>query len=55
MAISRDYKTYAEFYRFKLDRKNVNKYLSHAIDIFEECDADGWVKNVKWNFFDTYP
>jgi len=42
--LGRDYALYAELYRKKGDFSKTRENLNKAIEIYEECGADGWVK-----------
>ena len=39
-----DYALYAKFFERKGDLAKAKETLNKAIEIFEECGADGWVK-----------
>jgi class 3 adenylate cyclase/tetratricopeptide (TPR) repeat protein len=45
--LGRDYDLYAELFKRKGDRLKARENLGKAIEIFEECGADGWVEKYK--------
>jgi class 3 adenylate cyclase/tetratricopeptide (TPR) repeat protein len=45
--IGRDYALYAELFIRKGDQSKAKENLNKAIEIFEECGADGWVKKYE--------
>jgi tetratricopeptide (TPR) repeat protein len=42
--LGRDYTLYADFLKRKGDQRKANENLNKAIELFKECEADGWVK-----------
>jgi len=45
--LGKDYTLYAELFKRKGDRLKARENLSKAIEIFEECGADGWVEKYE--------
>jgi predicted ATPase len=45
--LAKDYALYAELFKRKGDLLKARENLSKAIDIFQECGADGWVKKYE--------
>ena len=45
--LARDYALYAEFHKQKGNQLKAKETLSKAIDIFKECDADGWAEKYE--------
>jgi class 3 adenylate cyclase/tetratricopeptide (TPR) repeat protein len=45
--LGRDYALYAEWFRRKGDQMKFKENLNRAIDILNECGADGWVKKYE--------
>ena len=44
--LGKDYALYAEFFKRKDDTTKAKKNLKHAIEIYRECGADGWVEKT---------
>jgi len=42
-----DYAFYAELFKRKGDQSKAKENLSKAIEIFNECGADGWMKKYE--------
>jgi len=45
--LSKDYIIYAELFKRKNENVEAKKCLSQAIELYQECGADGWVKKYK--------
>jgi hypothetical protein len=45
--LGEDYTLYADLFKRKSDRLKAQENLGKAIDIFEGCGADGWVKKYE--------
>ena len=45
--LGRDYAVYSEFFKRKGDNTKAKENLTKAIEIFEECGADGWVRKYE--------
>jgi class 3 adenylate cyclase/AAA+ ATPase superfamily predicted ATPase len=45
--LARDYALFADWYKKKGDIEGAKGQLTKAIDLFEECGADGWVEMTK--------
>jgi class 3 adenylate cyclase/tetratricopeptide (TPR) repeat protein len=45
--LARDYTLYADFFKRKGDLSKAREKLTKAIEIFNECGADGWVKKYR--------
>ena len=45
--LSKDYIIYAELFKQKKENVEAKKCLSQAIELYQECGADGWVKKYK--------
>ena len=45
--LSMDYVVYAELFKLKKENVEAKKRLSQAIELYQECGADGWVKKYK--------
>jgi hypothetical protein len=45
--LGRDYALYAELFKRKGDQSKAEENLNKAIDILEECGADGWVEKYE--------
>jgi tetratricopeptide (TPR) repeat protein len=45
--LASDYRLYAELFKRKGDMPKAKENLIKAIEIFEECGADGWVKKTE--------
>lgn len=45
--LARDYTLYAELFKRKGDKPKAKENLIKAMEIFEECGADGWVKKTE--------
>ncbi|MGO9569689.1 MAG: AAA family ATPase, partial [Desulfomonilaceae bacterium] len=45
--LGRDHAVYAEVFKKKGDREKAKEQLGRAIDIYQECGADGWVKRAE--------
>ncbi len=45
--LGRDYALYADFFKRKADRFKAQENLGKSIEIFKECDADGWVEKYE--------
>jgi tetratricopeptide (TPR) repeat protein len=45
--LAKDYTLYAELFKRKGNHSKAGENLSRAIDIFNECGADGWVEKYK--------
>jgi hypothetical protein len=44
---ARDYALYAELFKRKGDLPKAKENLTKAINIFQECGADGWVEKYE--------
>lgn len=42
-----DYALYAELFKRKGDQSKATANMNKAIEIFSECDADGWVEKYE--------
>jgi hypothetical protein len=45
--LGKDYALYAELFRRRGDRLKAQENLGKAIEILEECGADGWVEKYQ--------
>jgi class 3 adenylate cyclase/tetratricopeptide (TPR) repeat protein len=45
-----DHALYADFFKKKGDTSKAKEQLTKAIDLFKECDADGWVTRTEKTF-----
>jgi tetratricopeptide (TPR) repeat protein len=45
--LGKDYALNTEFFKQKGDQSKAKENLNKAIEIFKECDADGWVKKTE--------
>jgi hypothetical protein len=45
--LGQDYALYAELYKRKKDQSRAKENLNKAIQIFNECSADGWVERYE--------
>ena len=45
--LARVYVLYADLFKRKGDQKKAKEHLGKAIEIFQECGADGWAKNYE--------
>ena len=45
--LGRNYALYAELFKRRGDQSKAKESLAKAIDIFEECGSDGWVKKYE--------
>ena len=45
--LGKDYALYAELFKRKGDRLKARENLGKTIEIFKECDADGWVEKAE--------
>ena len=45
--LAKDYALYADMFKRKGDLKKSIEHLSKAIEIFQECGADGWVQKYE--------
>ena len=45
--LARDYTLYADLFKRKGDKLEAKQNLSKAIELFEKCRADGWVKRTE--------
>jgi len=45
--LGRDYSIYAELFKRKKENVEAKKCLSQAIELYQECGADGWVKKYQ--------
>jgi hypothetical protein len=45
--LGKDYALYAEQFKRKGDQLKTKENLNKAIEIFQECGADGWVEKVE--------
>ncbi|MFC1859502.1 hypothetical protein ACFL9U_15955 [Thermodesulfobacteriota bacterium] len=46
-SLAHDYALYAEFFKRKGDPSKAKENLTKAIEIFQECSADGWVNKYQ--------
>jgi tetratricopeptide (TPR) repeat protein len=44
---ARDHELYADWFKKKGDISKAREQLTKAIDLFRECDADGWVTRTE--------
>jgi tetratricopeptide (TPR) repeat protein len=45
--LGQDYALYAELYKRTGNRSKAKEHLSKAVEIYKECDADGWVEKYE--------
>ncbi|MGD9280092.1 MAG: adenylate/guanylate cyclase domain-containing protein [Desulfobacterales bacterium] len=45
--LARDYALYGDLFKRKNDQKKAKEHLAKAIEIFQECGADGWAKKYE--------
>ena len=52
--LGRDYAVYAELFKRKGDRQRAKENLNKAIEILNECGAEGWVEKYEKELADLH-